>query len=340
MQVAKMKTEQLENIKEEVEFIPKNKCLIKELHENIKDMVITKLLNQVESLNKELEECKKENLILKNDLTYILKRVLLHKNDFSNVSSITHQNTNIKASTSTSFYNKKSKSIFSSSEKFNDISGSSLIHPSKEYFNLNNSVEDDNTNNYSIPDTRTNNIDQKINSYLNRLYKHNCAKDSFLGSNGKYNLNKNQSFYEELFPSKSPSKTFVTPSNFKKLNVHKSKDRTTFNRTNRTPERGKSNSVRKFILCNNQKKINNKRTEEEKIIPKKTDNTIKYQPSKTINSKKDKPSITLNTPSNKVHKIKHNPTKSFDLNTNVKIKNQNKSKANIVKRSPFINNKV
>ena len=59
--------------------------LYKEMQNQIKDKVITKYLGTIENQAKELSDLKKENTLLKNQLTYILKRILLNKNDYTSV---------------------------------------------------------------------------------------------------------------------------------------------------------------------------------------------------------------------------------------------------------------
>ena len=53
--------------------------LFKEIQNEIKDKVISKFLYTIEQQAKELQQVKKENTLLKNQLTYILKRILLNK---------------------------------------------------------------------------------------------------------------------------------------------------------------------------------------------------------------------------------------------------------------------
>ena len=52
--------------------------IYQKIKEEIKNIVITKLLNQIQNLYKKYEKLKNENLLIKNDLIYILKRVLLY----------------------------------------------------------------------------------------------------------------------------------------------------------------------------------------------------------------------------------------------------------------------
>lgn len=325
----------------------KIKYLQKEIHEKIKDIVITRLLNQIELIYKELEQVKKENVILKDDLTYVLKRVLLHKDEFSNNRYLTHHNSNINSNINgnTSFFKVKSKSNINGSINYNDISSNSILKPSKDYFNLNNSVEEDiNFNNYSTIQMKPNNIDQKIDSYLNCLYRHNFVNDNIVGALGKYNLNKNQSFYEELFPSKSPNTIrvgTVNPNSYKKIEklIKKSINSES---GNKITLKGKSNSVKKFILLDGygHKKGSDKKDNRGKKLTKKNIEISKNHGS-IVTTHKDIPITMASSPINKFNRIKQITIKSIDSNTNSnnKNKNYNKQKPTNSKRSPFLNNK-
>ena len=63
---------------------PQINDLYKEIQNEIKDKVITKLLLTVQNQYKELMILKQENISLKSHLTYILKRILLNKNEYNN----------------------------------------------------------------------------------------------------------------------------------------------------------------------------------------------------------------------------------------------------------------
>ena len=65
--------------------------LYKEIQNEIKDKVISKLLLKVQNMYKELTELKAENTTLKNNLSYILKRILLHKNEYNFINNNNNQ---------------------------------------------------------------------------------------------------------------------------------------------------------------------------------------------------------------------------------------------------------
>ena len=56
------------------------KNIFTKMKDEIKNTIITKLLSKLEKQTKQIEQYKQEIISLKNDLTYILKRVLLLKN--------------------------------------------------------------------------------------------------------------------------------------------------------------------------------------------------------------------------------------------------------------------
>ena len=64
----------------------------KEIQNGIKDKVISKFLLTIQQQSKELTELRKENTLLKNQLTYILKRILLNKSDFNSAIKSTRIN--------------------------------------------------------------------------------------------------------------------------------------------------------------------------------------------------------------------------------------------------------
>ena len=78
--------------------------IYQKIKEEIKSVVINKLLNQIQSLYKKYVKLQKENSIIKNDLIYILKRVLLNKNEYINI----NDNNNI---TTSKNYKGKSRQI-------------------------------------------------------------------------------------------------------------------------------------------------------------------------------------------------------------------------------------
>ena len=180
--------------------------LYKEIQNGIKDRVISKFLSIIQQQSKELTELRKENILLKNQLTYILKRILLNKSDFNNVVKTTRIN-----NLNNSLYYNKSMIVNNNNKKSN----SSMLRPlhSVENYRTVNDIYRENNNNSSaninLLGTEINNgylntnssVDNKISSYLNNLYRHNFNN----GNRNNYFLNKKNTLIEELFPNKNSS---------------------------------------------------------------------------------------------------------------------------------------
>ena len=216
------------------------KIIYNQIKEEIKNVVINKYINQIDSLFKQIEYLKKENALLKNDLIYILKRVLLFKND----NNINNQTSNLyklshNGLSNTSLLNNKTyNSFFSSGKTINSDNN-------YNYRNINNSISKSPTEQrrYSIDDdyrkgnssfspietSRQMNVNNKINFYLNSLYKNNFAEECAAGTNSIHLLNKNQSIYDELFVNRNDrnKNNFIphinTDINFKKISNSKGK---------------------------------------------------------------------------------------------------------------------
>ena len=182
--------------------------IYKEIQNGIKDKVISKFLLTIQQQSKELTELRKENTLLKNQLTYILKRILLNKSDFNHAVKTTRIN-----NLNNSLYYNKSMIVNNNNKK----SSSNMLRPlrSVENYrvvsdNLNNLNYKENNNNSSINVIGGENngylntvssVDNKVSSYLNSLYRHNFNN----GTRNNYFLNKKNTLIEELFPNKNNS---------------------------------------------------------------------------------------------------------------------------------------
>lgn len=346
-------------------IINSKNILPKELQEEIKNIVINKMLNQIEKLVIQLEEYKKENLLLKNDLIYILKRVLLTKNEYVTLLSNAYSASNLFGTTmgnnlnNSLLLNKSNKSILSLDSNinnspyigFNTNLNCSAFKPCKETGLYRNITEETNLRNsydnnaYHLDSTKQNSVDNKVNRYLNSLYRHNFPRN-IGGIQGKYSLNKNKSLYEELFPHKNISNklcyinTDITNFNGKNGTQIKPKSQkripVNLNRADFKELQEKSDSSKKFRV-NIQKEgsnITKPGEEKNKFINKKNSNEdfLKVKKRKLIGN---------NTASNfrrKKSKSKSNSIKKV----NSPHDNRNNTKniySNNNNRSPFLVNK-
>jgi hypothetical protein len=197
--------------------------LYKEIQNEIKDKVISKLLFKLQNMYKEIDILKTENISLKNHLSYILKRIILHKNEYNFINNKANSNTNQNNLLTNSINMKKSTmnntSIFKSSfckgsqssfkhlrsvENYRVITEEDLFFspPSKKKKSKDKSIKDEEYV-YDQPNSST--VDQKINGYLNTLYRNNFVTGN-KGVSNNYNLNSKKTIYEELFPSNNKKK--------------------------------------------------------------------------------------------------------------------------------------
>jgi len=291
--------------------------LFKEIQNEIKDKVISKFLYTIEQQAKELQQVKKENTLLKNQLTYILKRILLNKNDY--VSAVrTNKLNNLNSSIN---YNR------SMIIKDNNRKSNSMMRPLKScgnYRTVNDNFDPDkiqsryrensSVNIHGVDNNNTNNnVDNKISGYLNSLYRHNFTNSNKAGND--YFLNKNQTLYDELFQNKNGSYYLNSENDIELYDSNtKSKKRDNLSaekrRSFKKNGKGKTNEGRNGKIGNNRstgKRYKSKYTDlNSSSVKKRNNDKLKYN---TVN------------------------------NTSQAQKNKAKKAPMYIKRSPFLANK-
>ena len=305
----------------------------------IKDQIISKLLTKIEQQNKKINELEKENKKLKDNFTYVLKRILSNKEEF-NSNNIKQSNIISNYNSVSSKQNKQSQSrniAFYSINQNNSIdynkpnySTLESINKSKKIFNNNNSVD-----NFSIVDidgSQNNNINEaKAKKYLNDLYRSN-----FGGTEGTpYSnfINKNISLYEELFPSNANKSSIFSDVGSSYESPYKKGN----NRNN--SKRNKSTEFRKKMLIEDFDKISNE--DKNKLYKNKNVRNKNFE-SGSITDRKNN-SIDKKNKNNyniRNHNKNFNSYKFKDNKKSV-VKNESNKKNNIsfVKRSPYLLNK-
>ena len=223
------------------------KIIYQKIKEEIKSVVITRLLNQVETLQNKYSKLQKENSLIKNDLIYILKRVFLNKTDYINLLNNNLPNANrnslikknrysvgssISSPNNNSNLNCKSyNSLLSSQENINNNENYNNTSINKKRIEQRRYSIDDDTkkNNSTLSPLETSlqfNMQNKIDHYLNSLYKHNFAEECASGTSSVHLLNKEQSIYDELFSNKNKAKSLTyinTDYNYRKVSYSKDK---------------------------------------------------------------------------------------------------------------------
>ena len=288
--------------------------LFKEMQNEIKDKVITKYLYLLEHQAKEITELKKENILLKNQLTYILKKILLNKNDYTSAARTNRLN-NLNSSIN---YNR------SMILKDNNRKSNSMLRPLKSCENYRCVTENITSrykeNNNSLVNIHGNdnntNVDNKVSGYLNSLYRHNFNNTNRVGGNNF--LNKNTGLIEELFPNKNSS-FYLNSENEQNLDNGGNKNKSSKKRENNSSERRSS-----FKKNNNR---NNYGT--------KNNSTSKRYKSKYLDT-----NINTNKKRNKDNSYMENNEKNkYNTINNATRKNKVKKPVLYTKRSPFIANK-
>ena len=286
--------------------------LFKEMQNEIKDKVITKYLYLLEHQAKEITELKKENILLKNQLTYILKKILLNKYDYTSAARTNRLN-NLNSSIN---YNR------SMILKDNNRKSNSMLRPLKSCENyrcvtenITSRYKENNNSLVNIHGNENNtNVDNKVSGYLNSLYRHNFNNTNKAGGNNF--LNKNTSLLEELFPNKNSS-FYMNSENEQNLDNGGNKNKSSKKRENNSSER--RNSFKKNNNRNNYGTKNNSTNKRYKS--KYLDNNF--------NSNKKKNYLDTNNEINKYNTI-----------NNATRKNKKKPAPVLYsKRSPFIANK-
>ena len=286
--------------------------LFKEMQNEIKDKVITKYLYLLEHQAKEITELKKENILLKNQLTYILKKILLNKYDYTSAARTNRLN-NLNSSIN---YNR------SMILKDNNRKSNSMLRPLKSCENyrcvtenITSRYKENNNSLVNIHGNENNtNVDNKVSGYLNSLYRHNFNNTNKAGGNNF--LNKNTSLLEELFPNKNSS-FYMNSENEQNLDNGGNKNKSSKKRENNSSERRSS-----FKKNNNRNNYGTKNNSTNKRYKSKyLDNNF--------NSNKKKNYLDTNNEINKYNTI-----------NNATRKNKKKPAPVLYsKRSPFIANK-
>ena len=220
--------------------------LVKEMQKEIKEKILSKHSIIIEHQAKEIEELKKENTLMKNQLANILKKILSNKNDY-----VSAERSSLLNNLNNSINYNRSMLI-----NGNNRNSNSTLRPLKSCENYRSATTNINsrykeTNNISLNDhgndSNNINIDNKVNGYLNSLYKHNFKNTNKTG--GNFFLNKNQTLLDELFPNKNGF--YVSTEEME--NEGRNKNKSGKNRQNNSTERRsyKKGNMRNFATKNN-----------------------------------------------------------------------------------------
>ncbi len=308
--------------------------IYKNCQNEIKDSIITNLLNKIKILNEKIVILEKQNKKLKDNLIYILKRILSNKNEYYYNYNSKYNKYMVKYTDSDSRIKESSFLETNYSKEKNKVNYSLLESPKNIRYNteLNNIYNTLNTLDSDNDRTK----EALARKYLNNLYRKNFSGYTN-GTPYSYFINKNKSIYEELFAktSKNSSMFLNTFSNYsspksldKAQRIMKSTDNKEsfiFVDDSRNLLLGKKGNNKYICLFNQMKKLN--------IDLKKTNDNINK-------NKKVRNKVNSVDNKNKKKYIKHHRNASFlnDLYTEKTfVKKRQMNKLNY--RSPYLINK-
>ena len=159
--------------------------IYKNVKNEIKDTIITKLLYKIEEQEIKIQNLENENKKLKDDYTYVLKRILLNKSEFYNNNFNNYNNNNSK--------------YFITNESYTNMNNSVALTHKKNRTNMTTDDTNEISDNGSIENNEKQNMDNKVKKYLNNLFKKNFVNITD-GTSTSHYIGKKVNIYEELFP--------------------------------------------------------------------------------------------------------------------------------------------
>ena len=310
--------------------------IYKDCQNEIKDIIITKLLNKIQEINKRNDILEKENKKLKDNLLYILKRILLNKEDFNNNKIILNKaNHYIYQHKSNSSKNIETFNLDTDSTKEKNKPNYTILESSKTLkynIELNSTFDSLSFNNVENEQIK----EIKAKKYLNNLFRKNFGSYTN-GTSNAYFINKDKPIYDELFPKTTKYNkysslyinTFSNYNNPKTINVmHGRYNSTDINKT--------------INLENNDKKHFNKIFNKIKQLNMKVDKkTIKKKKLASVDDKINKKKCKYKSIINNKYKMNDKIYYNIETETNKSIKkNKFNHKFPYFCRSPYILNKI
>ena len=317
--------------------------IYKKCQNEIKDLVITKLLNKIKELNSKIEFLEKENKKLKDNLIYILKRILSNKEEINN-NNYKNKYKHTLNKNSDNIYSKNKELTFLENNfskekytpKYSLIESSKTLRYNTEFYNTYNSL-------INLESENDQTKEAKAKNYLNNLYRNNFSGYTN-GTPYKYFINKNKSIYEELFPEANKNynsltiKTLSNTNSPKKINKIHRRYNSVINQESIDLENEENTETDKLFIENREKyKFKNLLNKIKKInIDKNKNKKYKRKIYSSADNKNNKKYI---------QKIKYKNNRKESTLNNADTDNINSNKKNIHKipyfnRSPFLLNKI
>ena len=321
----------------------KFKSIYNNLKNNLKEELVSKLISRLfttlEKQKKQIEEYKQEISALKNNLVYLLKRILLTNNkEKKNLTSNFHRMQNYEKLT-------KNYSMTTNNTTYNSFSPKNQSSSSLKLFTSfykNSEI----TNDYNLTykheahfpfNQPQSELDIKVNNYINSLYMKNFCKNE-TNINDYYSLNKTQTVYEvvmEKTRKKCHNKSFSSSynkNNNSKKDISISRKKRRYSGLNKNKKISDSNPT---INSFNYEEINNSNADV------RNNNYLKVKKKNSESNFNNKRQLNYcNSVKNfsKISKGNGNSKKNNNMGLKKKINRPNH--LILMNRSPFLINKV
>ena len=314
------------------------KSIFKNIYKNcqneIKDLVITKLLNKIKELNTKIEFLEKENKKLKDNFIYILKRILSNKDDLNNNNNYKNKyNRFINKNTDNNYSKNREVSFLENNFQKEKHKPHYMLVESSKTLRYNTEFNNTYTTLINLESENNQTKEAKAKKYLNNLYRKNFSGYTN-GTPYSHFINKNKPIYEELFPKTtrnnystvSTYSNAETPKRFKK--IHRRFKSTGNKDTIDEDDDEKNEENKKFQNIYN--KLKNLKIDLNKY---KINNKKKLS---SVDDKKNKKHIQKNK-----NKNKRNISSLYNLDIEIAKSNaKTKNKMPYFNRSPYLINKV
>ena len=316
------------------------KSIYKNLQNKFRDELVSQLISRLfttlEKQKQQIEEYKQEITSLKNNLVYLLKRILLSKNEekknISNLNKRQNYNKLLRNYSMTTNYT----TIYSSFSPKNQSSSNLKLFtcsPNKTEIIKDNNFTNTKSFYFNKPQTE---LDYKINNYISSLYRHNFSPNN-TNINNYFSLNKIDNIYDEISQkirknSKNKSLCSYNSYNNPKNKYSSSLKERYYNKLNKTKSLSQVNlnitdDNYVYINSSNINSLNYKNLKVKKKNPEKNINN-----KRRINDNKSPKNFSQTLI------VKDNNKKN---NINLKRNKMNKTNYYVpLKRSPFLVNKV
>ena len=149
--------------------------IYKNCQNEIKDLLITKLLNKVKELNSKIELLEKENKKLKDNFVYILKRILSNREELNNNNYKNKYNHFINKNSDNKYLKNKELSFLANNFPKEGYRPNYMINESSKTLRYNTEFNNTFNTSMNLDSENEQTKEAKAKKYLNNLYRNNFS---------------------------------------------------------------------------------------------------------------------------------------------------------------------